>query len=515
MVGPAARLLPGDAGYPAACTRLLDRRCSSCSPRCSRRPPRPPRAATAPAPHRAAVVVPRPAGHHGRDRARHPVGRAADRGRQLLITERTSRRLLLWDHGDASGAVRFPAASVWASGETGLMSLAVDPVQPATAASTPARAAQRPAAATTSGWSPGGSTPRRPRATRVTDAAHAAPGHHGRHGGCRLLIASDGALMVGTGDAAVGTNPRNLHLPRRQDAPAEPDHRRALAEQPLHPLQHDRNARYVLTYGHRNVQGLAQRADGTLWSVEHGTDRDDEVNRLATGGDYGWNPVPGYNESVPMTDQALPGTQINARWRSGNPTIATSGSAWVRGQAVGRLQRHPRRGRAQGRAADVHEASTRPGGFSAMRTPAALRSLRPAALGDRIAERRPAGHHGQRRRRRRGPAGAPARLRPVRRPSRADGAQHDRREPHHERHHRQPRHPAWAAERTSAWRARTAPATGERTAGSPTTGPRRRCRGRGTARTPSRPSRRTPTETPSSAAPRRNATGTPRQLAEC
>ena len=71
--------------------------------------------------------------------------------------------------------------------------------------------------------------------------------------------------------------------------------------------------RYVYTYGHRNVQGLAQRRDGTLWSAEHGPDRDDEVNRLVAGGDYGWNPVPGYNESVPMTDQSLPGDQIDAR----------------------------------------------------------------------------------------------------------------------------------------------------------------------------------------------------------
>ena len=66
------------------------------------------------------------------------------------------------------------------------------------------------------------------------------------------------------------------------------------------------------TFGHRNVQGLAQRADGTLWSIEQGTYRDDEVNLLVNGGDYGYNPVPGYNESVPMTDQSLPGKQVKA-----------------------------------------------------------------------------------------------------------------------------------------------------------------------------------------------------------
>ena len=91
----------------------------------------------------------------------------------------------------------------------------------------------------------------------------------------------------------------------------------------------------MLTFGHRNVQGLARRSNGTYWSVEHGPTRDDEVNQLGGGRDYGWNPVPGYNESVPMTDHSLPGTQSSARWRSGSPTIATSGAAWVYGSQWG------------------------------------------------------------------------------------------------------------------------------------------------------------------------------------
>jgi glucose/arabinose dehydrogenase len=91
----------------------------------------------------------------------------------------------------------------------------------------------------------------------------------------------------------------------------------------------------VWTLGHRNVQGLAWRPHGRMWSVEHGTDRDDEVNLLRAGGNYGWNPVPGYNESRPMTDFRLPGRQIGARWRSGFPTLATSGATWVRGRQWG------------------------------------------------------------------------------------------------------------------------------------------------------------------------------------
>ena len=74
-----------------------------------------------------------------------------------------------------------------------------------------------------------------------------------------------------------------------------------------------------------------------MWNIEQGTDRDDEVNLLRNGGDYGYNPVPGYNESVPMTDQSLPGKQIKARWRSGFPTLATSGGSFVNGAKWGAI----------------------------------------------------------------------------------------------------------------------------------------------------------------------------------
>ncbi|MGH9050368.1 MAG: PQQ-dependent sugar dehydrogenase [Acidimicrobiia bacterium] len=59
----------------------------------------------------------------------------------------------------------------------------------------------------------------------------------------------------------------------------------------------------VYTYGHRNPQGIAfEPASGQPYSIEHGTNRDDEVNRLTPGGNGGWDPKPGYNENVPMTD---------------------------------------------------------------------------------------------------------------------------------------------------------------------------------------------------------------------
>ncbi len=124
--------------------------------------------------------------------------------------------------------------------------------------------------------------PRNAQATLQRRLLTGLPTTSGRHGGCRLLIGPSGALVVGTGDAAVGTNPRNraslggktLRLNRFSGRPW-----------PSNPfIRSDTlRTRYLLTFGHRNVQGLAVRANGQLWSVEHGSDRDDEVNRLVPG----------------------------------------------------------------------------------------------------------------------------------------------------------------------------------------------------------------------------------------
>ncbi len=83
-------------------------------------------------------------------------------------------------------------------------------------------------------------------------------------------------------------------------------------------------------YGHRNIQGLAQRpGTNEMWSVEHGTDRDDEVNLVVRGANYGWDPIPGYNEATPMTDLVKFPSGARAMWSSGFPTVATSGAAFL------------------------------------------------------------------------------------------------------------------------------------------------------------------------------------------
>jgi glucose/arabinose dehydrogenase len=142
----------------------------------------------------------------------------------------------------------------------------------------------------------------------------------GRHSGCRPRVGPDGWLYVGTGDAATGTNPQD---PNSLGGKVLRVHRVTGAAASGNPF----GAKWM-TRGHRNVQGIAFRPGTTeVFSVEQGTDRDDEVNKLTPGGNYGWNPVPGYDESKPMT---APGG-IPAVWSSGFPTIATSGATFLSG----------------------------------------------------------------------------------------------------------------------------------------------------------------------------------------
>jgi glucose/arabinose dehydrogenase len=227
--------------------------------------------------------------------------------------------------------------SIYASGEAGLLGMVADP-----AAATNQRFYTCQAVRSSSGG-PLDVRVLRWRLTSDTTAVSAGtpvvtgiPLVTGRHSGCRLRFGSDGRLYVGTGDAAVGTNPQNLAslggkvLRVNSDGTVPTDN-------PFY--SRGGNARYVWGFGHRNVQGLALRPGTTqLWSAEHGSDRDDEINLSVRGANYGWDPVPGYDESTPMTDLTKFPTATRALWSSGYPTVATSGATFLTGPAWGEWQ---------------------------------------------------------------------------------------------------------------------------------------------------------------------------------
>ncbi len=255
-----------------------------------------------------------------------PDGRA-------LVTERDGRIALL--SGTQAGATVTPVdadlADVYARGEGGLMGMVAHPDFATSRLFTTCQthaAGGRPVDIRLVTWqlSADGRS-----ATRVKDplVGGLPINPSGRHSGCRPTVGADGALLVGTGDTARGQFPQDrgslggkvlrVDLATGGPAPGNP-----FPEAPL-----------VLTYGHRNVQGVAiQPGSGRVWTAEHGPTVDDEVNAIVPGANYGWDPAQGgsrggYDESVPMTDAERYPDARPAAWSSGRPVEATSGASFL------------------------------------------------------------------------------------------------------------------------------------------------------------------------------------------
>ncbi|MGH9283196.1 MAG: PQQ-dependent sugar dehydrogenase, partial [Acidimicrobiales bacterium] len=148
----------------------------------------------------------------------------------------------------------------------------------------------------------------------------------GRHAGCRPRFGPDGSLWIGTGDATVGTAPQDRNSLGGKVLRVDKTTGAAAAGNPF-------PGNRLYTYGHRNVQGLALRPNGQMFSVEHGTNRDDEVNLLRAGGNGGWDPVPGYVETAPMTDLTKFPDAMRPVWTSGPTSLAPSGATFLAGPA--------------------------------------------------------------------------------------------------------------------------------------------------------------------------------------
>jgi glucose/arabinose dehydrogenase len=113
------------------------------------------------------------------------------------------------------------------------------------------------------------------------------------HDGGRMALGPDGALYIGTGDAA-------------QPNLAQDDG--SLNGKVLR-LDTTTGKAAVFSKGHRNVQGLCFAPGGRFLATEHGPERGDEVNELRQGFNGGW-----------------PGTTGNGI-KNWTPTIAPAGCA--------------------------------------------------------------------------------------------------------------------------------------------------------------------------------------------
>jgi aldose sugar dehydrogenase len=260
---------------------------------------------------------------------------------RILLTERPARFRLV-DGGTAS-QVRADLSDVHVAGEGGLLGLAVHPDFDRSREFTTCQTHQengRPVDVRLVTWR---LAPDAASAARVRDLVIGLPISSGRHSGCRPTIAADGALLVGTGDAALPAPPQDRRNLGGKVLRVDLRTGEGLPDNPF-ASSTDANERRVYTYGHRNVQGVAVRpGTGQVFTAEHGPSGFDEMNRLQPGGNYGWDPSRGgasrsYDESVPMTDRQRFPEAIPPLWTSGQTsTEAPSGAAFLSGEQWGQL----------------------------------------------------------------------------------------------------------------------------------------------------------------------------------
>ena len=144
--------------------------------------------------------------------------------------------------------------------------------------------------------------------------------HSWAHFGSRLVFDGQGGLFVTTGDRA---EPDSAAL--AQDVQAQIGKVMRIAP--------DGGEAEVWSLGHRNLQAAALGPDGALWTVEHGPQGGDELNRPESGKNYGW-PVISYGQDYsgdPVGQGATAQDGMEQPIYYWDPAIAPSGLTFYDG----------------------------------------------------------------------------------------------------------------------------------------------------------------------------------------
>jgi glucose/arabinose dehydrogenase len=145
------------------------------------------------------------------------------------------------------------------------------------------------------------------------------------HDGCRLQFAPDGELWATMGDSGNGRLAQDPSSLNGKILRMDPDGG-VPADNPVLPGASART--YAYSMGHRNPQGLAfQPRTRVVFEIETGATTNDEINILAPGKNYGWPEQEGTGGMAKGFTDPI--------WTSGTVTYATSGAAFVTGDAWG------------------------------------------------------------------------------------------------------------------------------------------------------------------------------------
>ncbi|MFC0338233.1 Glucose/arabinose dehydrogenase, beta-propeller fold [Kushneria avicenniae] len=256
------------------------------------------------------------------ERLEHPWSLAFLPDGRMLVTERPGRLRLLNAGGETINPSLEGVPRVFASGQSGLFDVLLSPdfEQDRTlflAYSCGTQAANH-ACLSRAVFSDTG-------LEQVEEIFRAQPAKRGNaHFGGRLASLSDGTLILTLGDG----------FDYREQAQNTANHIGAIVRlnpdgsvPADNPFVNDDTARpEILSYGHRNVQGLVVDEEDRILMHEHGPKGGDEVNLITPGGNYGW-PIAttglDYTGARVTPFDTYPGTQPPLlEW---TPSIAPSG----------------------------------------------------------------------------------------------------------------------------------------------------------------------------------------------
>jgi glucose/arabinose dehydrogenase len=238
---------------------------------------------------------------------------------RMFVTERVGNILIYASAAPNATQLAnvFPVANINASGESGLMSIELDP-----------------AFATNNllyvcvSVNDSGQWLNQVLRYRMNGNAPAFDGYvirfgmraNTNHDGCRIRFGPDGKLWVTMGDAGNLANAQNANVLNGKVLRVNSDGS-IPADNPTMPGASARTA--VYTMGNRNPQGLTfEPGTGRVIEVEHGDDTHDEINILRAGANYGYPVCRG-----PCGDPRF----VDPAWSSGSVTLATSGGDFARG----------------------------------------------------------------------------------------------------------------------------------------------------------------------------------------
>lgn len=157
------------------------------------------------------------------------------------------------------------------------------------------------------------SSPLRNRVVRYTDSSSSCtqetiildnlPASTNHNGGI-IQFGPDGKLYVIIGDAGNTANAQNVTSLAGKVLRVNPDGS-APSDNPFF-SNANTNAKKVFSLGHRNSYGFTFHGHtGHLWETENGPSDNDEINRVVSGGNYGWPTVRGIAGNANFRDPIL------------------------------------------------------------------------------------------------------------------------------------------------------------------------------------------------------------------